>query len=72
MIQVNDHEKICTQDASNLIRRIEKYDKILDILRQVIILMEHSSIQGVRGMVKDMDPDAILGKKPADKAFVEK
>lgn len=27
--------------------------------------MEHSSIQGVRGMVKDMDADAILNKKSA-------
>lgn len=58
--QLADHRLYCNDQVSDLSGRIDNMDDILEILRQVIMLMEHSSIQGVRGMVADMDPDEIL------------
>jgi len=40
--------------------RIEKFDYIIELLRRVIVLLEHSSIQSVRSVVKDVDPSAFI------------
>jgi len=58
--QLTSHRKICDNNTYDLTRIVEKEDYLLELLRQVIVLLEHSSIQGVRGMVEEADPDAFV------------